>query len=285
MQKSEEIRKILNSKVNGHLTSTNHKSFNLTFFGFSKKYNTSIFIKVFTSFNKFNTEKQITRQLSDRILDTFKIDYGDEMYVLIMKDLHPLDIKGKINKKQAYKMGAVLAKFHNTIKSFNGIKVEGNYFNKIPANINNLKDSPEKDRLLNLSKEFIKLRPLIEKDLKENSNVVLHGDVGIRNYKIVDNSLVLIDYERARVGINYQDFIKLFYQNFKLDSDLITSFLDGYNSNSLYHVEISVCTQYFLVFITSIGIMKYTQQIKDKPFKKIGIQMMTEIEYYFRKYV
>ncbi|QNQ80312.1 phosphotransferase [Lactobacillus sp. PV034] len=282
MEKSEEFRKILNNKVNGQLIPTNHESLNSTYFGFSKKFNNSIFIKVFNSFKKFMTEERITCQLSKRILDTFKIDCNGMKYVLVMKDLHPRDLEERINTERAYEMGVVLAKFHNTVKRFDGIKIESNYFNKIPENIKELRDSLEKERLFNLSRKFNNLQPLIENDLKENVNVVLHGDVGVRNYKTINNCLILIDYERARVGINYQDFIKLFYQDFKLDSSLIDSFLNGYNSKSIYHWKINTSTQYFLVFITAIGIMKYTQKIKDKPFKKIGIQMINEIEDYFR---
>ena len=113
----------------------------------------------------------------------------------------------------------------------------------------------------------------IEEDLKAHATTVLHGDVGLRNYKIVEGQLSLIDFERARMGVNYQDFIKLFYQDFRLNLKLIASFINGYRKCG-EEVVVTPLTQSFLIFITAIGIMKYTEKIEDKPFKEIGEQML-----------
>lgn len=276
------IIRILNKRLNSNLTPTNHESFNSTFFGNSNKYNHNVFVKVFDSVNKFNTEKLITQQLSDRVLETFKINDDGLKYVLVMNDLNPIDLKNTVSIHQAYEMGIVLAKFHNTVKPFNGIKEENSYFSKISEDINKLENRTQKYKLTSLLKEFSNLQPLIENDLNENSNIVLHGDVGIRNFKIINGSLNLIDYERARLGPNYQDFIKLFFQDFKLNNSLISSFLKGYGSTSIHTFQLKSWTQQFLIFSTAIGIMKYTEKIKDEPFKKIGMQMLESVENYFK---
>ncbi|WP_338212192.1 phosphotransferase [Lactobacillus juensis] len=85
----------------------------------------------------------------------------------------------------------------------------------------------------------------IEEDLKAHATTVLHGDVGLRNYKIVEGQLSLIDFERARMGVNYQDFIKLFYQDFRLNLKLIASFINGYRKCG-EEVAVTPLTQSFL---------------------------------------
>ena len=93
------------------------------------------------------------------------------------------------------------------------------------------------------------------------------------NCEIRVRKLVLIDFEKARLGPVYQDFIKLFYQDFKLNLDLIAAFLRGYsNKNSDY--ELSDLTKQYLIFTTAIGIFNYTEKIEDLPFKQIGEKML-----------
>ena len=71
----------------------------------------------------------------------------------------------------------------------------------------------------------------------------------------------MIDFEKARLGPVYQDFIKLFYQDFKLNLDLIAAFLRGYsNKNSDY--ELSDLTKQYLIFTTAIGIFNYTEKLR-----------------------
>lgn len=83
----------------------------------------------------------------------------------------------------------------------------------------------------------------------------------------------MIDFEKARLGPVYQDFIKLFYQDYKLNLDLIAAFLRGYsNKNSDY--ELSDLTKQYLIFTTAIGIFNYTEKIEDLPFKQIGEKML-----------
>ncbi|MEB3364878.1 hypothetical protein SDC49_19035 [Lactobacillus sp. R2/2] len=54
---------------------------------------------------------------------------------------------------------------------------------------------------------------------------------------------------------------------------MIISFVKGYEKCG-QKVAITPVTQAFLIFITAIGIMKYIEKIEDKPFEKIGEQML-----------
>ena len=266
------IEKFLQEKLQADLTKITHESQNSTFVGDSAKFKQKIFVKVFAQEGKFLTEKAVNEQLNTRVLDSFVVKQTQQ-FVLVMKDLAPSDIKEEINPDMAFNMGIELSHFHQKVKPFSGIYQNNQLFNKAKRDIDNLNKPEIKNKLLKLLAQFTAERAGIEKDLTVHANTVLHGDVGLRNYKIVAGHLSLIDFERARMGVNYQDFIKLFYQDFGLNKELIVSFVKGYEKCG-QKVAITPVTQAFLIFITAIGIMKYTEKIEDKPFEKIGKQML-----------
>lgn len=266
------IEKFLQEKLQADLTKITHESQNSTFVGDSAKFEQKIFVKVFAQAGKFLTEKAVNEQLNTRVLDSFVVKQTQQ-FVLVMKDLAPSDIKEEINPDMAFNMGIELSHFHQKVKPFSGIYQNNQLFNKAKRDIDNLNKPEIKNKLLKLLAQFTAERAGIEKDLTVHANTVLHGDVGLRNYKIVAGHLSLIDFERARMGVNYQDFIKLFYQDFGLNKELIVSFFKGYEKCG-QKVAVAPVTQVFLIFITAIGIMKYTEKIVDKPFEQIGKQML-----------
>ena len=266
------IEKIIQEKLQADLTKITHESQNSTFVGYSAKFKQKIFVKVFAQKGKFLTEKAVNEQLNTRVLDTFVIKQTQQ-FVLVMKDLAPIDIKEEITPDMAFDMGTQLARFHRNVKPFSGIYLNNQLFEKAKSDSNSLQNEEIKSRLLQVLALFTAQKADIEKDLIAHATTVLHGDVGLRNYKIVEGQLSLIDFERARMGVNYQDFIKLFYQDFRLNQKLIASFINGYRKCG-EEVVVTPLTQSFLIFITAIGIMKYTEKIEDKPFKEIGEQML-----------
>ena len=78
-------------------------------------------------------------------------------------------------------------------------------------------------------------------------------------------------------GRVYLDFIKLFYQDFALDNELITSFLKGYLTKNPNY-QLSDLAKQYLIFTTAIGIFNYTEKIEDIPFRNIGIKMLETLE-------
>ena len=266
------IEKFLQEKLQADLTKITHESQNSTFVGDSAKFKQKIFVKVFAQEGKFLTEKAVNEQLNTRVLDSFVVKQTQQ-FVLVMKDLAPIDIKEEITPDMAFNMGIELSQFHQKLKPFSGIYLNNQLFEKAKFDISSLQNEEIKSRLLQVLALFTTRKADIEEDLKAHATTVLHGDVGLRNYKIVGGHLSLIDFERARMGVNYQDFIKLFYQDFGLKKELIVSFVKGYEKCG-EEVAVTSLTQVFLIFITAIGIMKYTEKIEDKPFKQIGKQML-----------
>ena len=267
-----ETKEILQKKLKANLAQITHQSLNSTFFGYSEIYKQVIFVKVFAQAGKFLTEKAVNQQLNTRVLDSFAVKQKQQ-FVLVMKDLAPSDIKEEITPDMAFDMGIELSKFHQKVKPFSGIYLNNQLFEKAKFDISSLQNEEIKSRLLQVLALFTAQKADIEKDLIAHATTVLHGDVGLRNYKIVAGHLRLIDFERARMGVNYQDFIKLFYQDFGLKKELIVSFVKGYEKCG-EKIAVTPVTQVFLIFITAIGIMKYTEKIEDKPFKEIGEQML-----------
>ena len=267
-----ETKEILQKKLKANLTQITHQSLNSTFFGYSEIYKQVIFVKVFAQAGKFLTEEAVNQQLNTRVLDSFAVKQTQQ-FVLVMKDLAPSDIKEEITPDMAFDMGIELSKFHQKVKPFSGIYLNNQLFEKAKFDISSLQNEEIKSRLLQALILFTEQKADIEEDLKAHATTVLHGDVGLRNYKIVAGHLRLIDFERARMGVNYQDFIKLFYQDFGLKKELIVSFVKGYEKCG-EKIAVTPVTQVFLIFITAIGIMKYTEKIEDKPFKEIGEQML-----------
>ena len=266
------IEKILQEKLQADLTKITHESQNSTFVGDSAKFKQKIFVKVFAQAGKFLTEKAVNEQLNTRVLDSFVVKQTQQ-FVLVMKDLAPIDIKEGITPDMAFDMGIELSQFHQKVKLFSGIYLNNQLFEKAKFDISSLQNEELKSRLLQVLALFTTRKADIEEDLTAHATTVLHGDVGLRNYKIVGGHLSLIDFERARMGVNYQDFIKLFYQDFRLNQKLIAFFISGYRKCG-EEVAVTPLTQSFLIFITAIGIMKYTEKIVDKPFKEIGEQML-----------
>ena len=264
------IEKKLNNYLQGELKPISHKSLNRTFIGYSNLFQQKVFVKQFAKKQGWYTEKKVTEQLNDRVLAALSLD---QKYILVLKDTSPKDIDENITSDIAFKMGQVLGDFHTRIKPFSKIKIVKDQFDGYLTEINTFNASTYKRQLLTEAKKFEHHKKEIQDELLTKSKFVLHGDVAIRNYKYVNDKLVLIDFEKARLCPVYQDFIKLFYQDFKLNLDLIAAFLRGYsNKNSDY--ELSDLTKQYLIFTTAIGIFNYTEKIEDLPFKQIGEKML-----------
>lgn len=264
----------LNNRLEVDLQPIDHESLNSTFVGHSNLYHQSIFVKQFGKEQAYYTEKLVTKQLNDRVLDGFSFN---DSFVLVLKDCAPKDIEENIDSRLAFEMGKVLGDFHLKVQPFSKIKVIKGQFDDYLAEIDTFQDTQYKSRLKKLTTKFLPYKKEIKTELAQHSQFVLHGDVGIRNYKYVAGKLALIDFEKARLGPVYQDFIKLFYQDFRLNEELIQSFLKGYSSKNPNY-QLSDLTRQYLIFTTAIGIFNYTEKIEDIPFRHVGETMLDTIE-------
>ncbi|GLB46296.1 hypothetical protein WR164_02750 [Philodulcilactobacillus myokoensis] len=273
---------MINQRLNADMKPIHHASLNEMMVGYSQQFHQRVFVKIFNEDHKskFMTETKVNQQLNDRVLQTFVVQSKPKWNVLVMKDIAPQNIHSAITPRLANQMGQVLARFHQNVRPFHPMVVVNHLFAKTSFDINHLQNGYVQQRLLRMLKVFKSNQKKLQNDFKLQSKVVLHGDVGIRNYQIVDHHLVLIDYERARLGVPYQDVIKLFYENFHLNHQLIQAFLKGYNSIH-YFDKGTKLTRNFLVFMTAVGIIKYVEKIRDDSFRKIGEQMLNHVQLFY----
>ncbi|BDR57287.1 phosphotransferase family protein [Xylocopilactobacillus apis] len=257
------IKAHLENLIEGGLMLVGHRSENQSFVGFSKVYNQSVFIKVFSPENllKMKIEAEVNNQLNNRVIATFY----EPIPILIMSDVKPVDITDLIDQDLSYNFGKILKEFHQTLKPSSEMS---NLTNKISK----IEQSFVSSKFREIFDKFLSMKSRINEDM--SYTCVLHGDVGLRNYKIIDNEMTLIDFERAQIGIADYDFIKLFYQDFDSKKELIDSFLDGYGEKRTIFPE----TWMFLVFITAIGIMDYVEKVNDPTFRHIGIRMLNDVK-------
>lgn len=260
----------LEAEFGAELQPTGHQSLNRTYVGYSKKWQQRIFVKVFASTEeqKWLTESQINQQLNDRVLQALK----EPALILVMKDLAPRNLELPLTLKQVQILGQQLAYFHQKVRPFNKITKLENLFLTVATSLPAF--------LLPPFQQFKSRQKLIEADLKVTR--VIHGDVGFRNYQIVDKQICLIDFERAKVGPPALDLIKLYYQDFLKEAQLLNNFIRGYQKVMPFPL-ISPWTWYFLIFVTLKGIFKYTEKIDDLEFRKIGQEMLNDVTNFLSK--
>ncbi|WP_158592798.1 MULTISPECIES: phosphotransferase [unclassified Lactobacillus] len=271
------VKQILDQQLVADLKLIPHESKNISFSGFSYLYQQTIFVKVFQVKHKMETEKKVNQQINQRYLTDFVIEPAQ--YVLVMHNLDLEDIARPITPDLASTMGEVLSDFHREVKPFAGINKEIDYWIMANETLTNISASSFNIHLQEILSYFELYAKTIEQDINRTSKHVIHGDVGLRNYKIVAGRICLIDFEKAKIGPVFLDFTKLFYQDFRNDQKLKKAFLRGYQSNQI-DWQISKVTENFLLFITALGIFSYTSQIMDTNFEQVGMRMLADVEQY-----
>lgn len=271
------VKQILDQQLMADLKLIPHESKNMSFTGFSHLYQQIIFVKVFQVKRKMESEKKVNQQFNQRYLTDFVIK--PTQYVLVMRNLDLEDITRPITLDLASTMGEVLSDFYQKVKPFAGINKEINYWTMANETLSNISTSSFTIHLQEILSHFKLYAKTIKQDINRTSKHVLHGDVGLRNYKIVAGNVCLIDFEKAKIGPVFLDFTKLFYQDFRNDPKLKDAFLHGYQSNQI-EWQISRATEYFLIFITALGIFSYTSEIVDPNFEQLGMRMLADVEQY-----
>lgn len=263
------------------LHAVKHTSFNRMYVGYSEQFSCEIFIKIYREdqYEKFITEKEIIHQKNIKIIgiETLTVSVEGFKYMLILEDLHLIDVlKPDVTVELAFQMGKSVGDFHANTQPFKGIRHNVDLIDKIAKDIDEIKNAEVYQKVYTVFQQF-QTRWLKRK--KINYLGVLHGDVGVRNFKWVKQELVLIDFERAQFGLLYLDFVKLFYQDFDSKQIFINAFLNGYKTK-IAQFELDDATKYLLIFSVAVGIFKYVDKIKDISFEKYGETMLKDVEKY-----
>lgn len=265
----------LEKLIGGRLTAVRHESANQTWVGYGAPNRRPVFVKVFPKDRaaKFVTERLVTQQLGNRLQASYECSNAD---ILVLSDCTPRDVV-QITPVVAQAMGRCLAEFHQRIRPFPEIKQQRFDFDQAERAIQRLKKPQVQHQLTDLLRKFAPFRQQITREVAETPLVVTHGDVGQRNFKIVAGKLTLIDYERCKLGLPDQDFVKLFYQDFQCQRVLQRAFLTGYTAIRS-RPQLTAKTQQFLIFLTAIGIFKYLDQFSDVAFERCVHRMLATLD-------
>jgi len=259
----------LEMQLQADLVRLDHPSFNTMFTGFSRRWQCQLFVKVFAAdrFGKFSTERTINEQLNDRVLMSSQLATGE--WVLVMRDLSMTPLAAELTPELAQQMGSVLVHFHRTVQ----LPAATNQPSMVMTKIAGLRQTPAYPQLLKLQHLYESRQSVIEAELVQVKPVVLHGDVGCRNYQFINGSLGLIDFERAHLGVPQVDFQKLFYQDFAGEQSLQQAFLNGYGALP----ALSSLTSSWLTFQSAVGILSYVQRLPDPEFEQVAQRMLQTV--------
>ncbi|WP_097037889.1 hypothetical protein [Lactiplantibacillus plantarum] len=110
------LHKTLTRLLQADLIPIAHVSFNEMYTGYSRRYDTVVFVKVFSPNHerKFRTEQQVTAQLTDRVLASFQL--ASREWVLVLRDWQLTPVPTTLTPALVYQMGQVVSRFHHAIQ-------------------------------------------------------------------------------------------------------------------------------------------------------------------------
>lgn len=264
----------LNDYFNGDFKNIHDVAGNKHLVGYSNLYNENLFIKIFTDESMFYAEQHVNQVYYPEIyLDS--VIYEDN-YVVVLKDRELFDIDQELNEERAYKYGAMIANFHNKLTNNVSVKNDTRMLSEIvDEDFKNLKNTEYEKQVSEAYEHIQRVLQQADNEYELLPKVVLHGDFSLRNIKKYKYNEVLIDFEHSRMGSQYEDFIKFFF-NEVVDVSLRNEFLKGYRDQGEFEIPSSELQQ-VLLFKTAIEIYLFHLSHPKKKFGKMADMMIQTI--------
>lgn len=273
----KNIYDILDKELLGSFKLMDNISYNKCYYGYSDKFKKNIFIKIFNNNNifKFNREKEIQIKYTNLYIYDFEI-LDNKILVLEYREYKNIKL---LNNKTIISIANKIAEFHNK-KIYYEINAI-NLVTKILNTLEKIKKRKDYKYLKNIVNNYEKFFNNVNHEEKLINKVNIHGDFSLRNIKLYNNKLEIIDFERSKKSIYFLDFIKFFYTDLNGNKNKINLFLEKYYKKS-NQKNISEIFKHALILYTSLGIMKYTMDINDIEFEKIGLKMLRDVENFLK---
>lgn len=257
-----------------------HTSSNSHYYGYSKYYNAEVFVKVFSSIRRFQNEYNALKILCpDEVLDHYECD---GIYVLVLKYREYIDVQ-YATPKDYYQIGVMVATYHIKLQNKQLIGSQYNMQNpidKLISEITNLKEHRKYGKLIAVYRQLSEFLPIAQHEYSKMDKILIHGDFGLRNTKLKNGELVLIDFERLKFDIPWNEFGKFFERECNMVQK--KEFLNGYRTVRQLDEPSSLLKNIF-DFITAAGIYKYTLKIKDDEFEAIADTILARLNRIFSK--
>lgn len=264
----------LNDYFNGDFKNIHDVAGNKHLVGYSNLYNENLFIKIFIDESMFYAEQHVNQVYYPEIyLDS--VIYEDN-YVVVLKDRELFDIDQELNEERTYKYGTMIANFHNKLTNNVSVKNDTRRLSEIvDEDFQNLKNTEYEKKVSEAYEHIQRVLQQVDNEYELLPKVVLHGDFSLRNIKKYKDNEVLIDFEHSRMGSQYEDFIKFFF-NEVVDVSLRNEFLKGYRDQGEFEIPSSELQQ-VLLFKTAIEIYLFHLSHPKKKFGKMADMMIQTI--------
>ncbi|WP_281164689.1 phosphotransferase [Liquorilactobacillus sicerae] len=266
----------LNDYYQADLKSIHDVAGNQHLVGESRLYHAKLFVKIFKEKEMFYAEQHVNEVYAPNVyLDNVIFE---DNYVVTLRDRQMQELEDRqINGQVAYQFGKLLGEFHNLVT---GKVLVYEDQRPLPLQIKEkaerLKDSAYAAPILTSLKLLQADFSRADEEYEQLPKVVLHGDFSVRNIMEYQGKLVLIDFERSKIGVTYQDFIKFFYNEVK-DPRFRQRFLDGYEAKHQFEIpshELQRC----LLLLSALEICEYNTTHPGKKYGTMAQQMLATIK-------
>ncbi len=262
---SADFRKIHDVAGNQHLV------------GHSTRFDKNLFVKIFTESEMFYAEQNVNQvYCPDIYLDS--VIFGDRyIVVLVDRELHDMDDEA-VDEERAAHYGRMLAEFHQKVTGkvlvpdYTKTRLSDRLLNAVEG-LKGTKYEEDAGKVMALLKDDFEKA---DEEYRQLPHVVLHGDFSLRNIKRYKGSEVLIDFEWARTGVAYEDFVKVFYNELK-DPKLRKSFIEGYKSVCDFEIP-GYGLQRCLLFLCALDICRFHVTHEREKFGDMPDRMLRTIE-------
>ena len=126
-------------------------------------------------------------------------------------------------------------------------------------------------------KVLLQFSLIFDEEYNSLRHILIHGDLSLRNFGIVGDKLELFDFEHTRVGVLYEEFIKLYYRELKNYKHILSSLF-------CYDLP-SKLTRAVILFKEALGIYLYCESNEDKKFHDFGKYLEMLSQQYLEDYL
>lgn len=266
----------LNEYYQADLETIHDVAGNMHLTGHSERFLCDLFVKIFKDKAKFYAEQHVNQvYCPDIYLDN--VIYEDN-YVIVLKDRVMNDVeKEDLTPTKVYQFGEKLALFHASLTGKVSVP------NDKRALSQRLEEQVAKFTGTAYETEVNEVFSRLEEDLAPADTdyellpkVVLHGDFSIRNLMLYGEHEVLIDFERAHMGVAYEDLIKFFFNEVN-ELDLRNEFIAGYRSQKELEIP-NYSLQHCLLFLCALDILEFHLTHEKQKFGQMAHEMFETIK-------
>lgn len=243
--------------------------------GYSTYHQTNLFVKIFKDQAMFYAEQHVDQvYCPDIFIGT--VIFGDN-YVVVLKDRQLTEVElSEMNEQRSYLYGRLLAEFHQKVTGKVAVPVNSDSLTQqIKFKLAALTDPVHQQQAKEVYSLIEADLPAAQREYQKLKKVVLHGDFSLRNIMHQQQGYVLLDFERAHLGCQYEDFIKFFFTEVT-DKKLRQSFIAGYQSLLEFEIPQKACQQ-TLLYLTALDIYLFHESHTEKKFGEIADQMLATI--------